>query len=350
MVQPYQASIAEYCYSDVSEAFLRYGQQRYAAKHPYLTYQIFNVEKPLAGQGIQLERYDLVIASNVLHATSSIRCTVRNAKAALKKHGLLLLNEITGTSLFSHLTIGLLEGWWAYEDPELRIPGCPALTAESWQAVLNSEGFGVIYHPTREMQEASQQVIVAESDGVVRQPPTEQSLRLLSKAAKAPIEAAPNCREGSCAPPSTDPGSEVWLDRLREALTHMVSHFLKVPVERIDAEVELSKYGFDSIAFTKLADRLNQTYQLDLTPAHFYEHSTLERLAQYLQTTYADVLVPHFASASSEVVTRKDFAPEEVTIDEVSPLKASPQLRTRIVREAVWGNRVLFLKVYNGEH
>ena len=115
---------------------------------------------------------------------------MRNAKAALKKHGLLLLNEMTGTSLFSHLTFGLLEGWWAYEDAELRVLGCPALTAESWQAVLSSEGLEVIslsettgisgnaagtelardIVPTTS-QEAGQQVIVAESDGVVRQPP-----------------------------------------------------------------------------------------------------------------------------------------------------------------------------------
>src|SRR5579859_567502 len=168
-LQPYQTSIAEYCYSDISEVFLHYSKQRYAAEYPYLTYRIFNVEKPLAEQGIELGSYDVVIATNVLHATSDIRRAIRNTKAALRMHGLLLLNEITGTSLFTHLTFGLLPGWWAYEDPELRVPGCPALSAENWEAVLSSEGFGAICHPTREVREAVQQVIVAESDGMVRQ-------------------------------------------------------------------------------------------------------------------------------------------------------------------------------------
>src|SRR5262249_43302564 len=59
---------------------------------------------------------------------------------------------------------------------------------------------------------------------------------------------------------------------LREALKHMVSRLLKVRVEEIDAETPLTEYGFDSITFTKLADHLNQTYQLNLTPALFYEH------------------------------------------------------------------------------
>src|SRR5437667_1257500 len=59
-LQPYQTSIAEYCYSDISEVFLHYGKQRYAVEHPYLTYQIFNVEKPLVEQGIGLGSYDVV--------------------------------------------------------------------------------------------------------------------------------------------------------------------------------------------------------------------------------------------------------------------------------------------------
>src|SRR5262249_26020602 len=43
---------------------------------------------------------------------------------------------------------------------------------------------------------------------------------------------------------------------------------------------------------------LNQTYQLDLSPAIFFEYSTVERFARYLQRTYATILGPHFATAS----------------------------------------------------
>jgi acyl carrier protein len=85
---------------------------------------------------------------------------------------------------------------------------------------------------------------------------------------------------------------------LGEALKHMVSSLLKVRVEEIDVETEFSEYGFDSVAFTAFAHRLNQTYQLDLTPALFYEHSTIERLTQYLETAYAIVLAPSFVGTS----------------------------------------------------
>src|SRR5437667_7480180 len=101
-----------------------------------MTYQIFNVEKSLVEQGIEPRRYDVVLATNVLHATSNIRRTVRNAKAMLKPHGLLMLNELSCNSLSLHLTFGLLEGWWLYEDAALRLSGCPLLAPHTWLAVL----------------------------------------------------------------------------------------------------------------------------------------------------------------------------------------------------------------------
>ncbi|TMC24511.1 MAG: SDR family NAD(P)-dependent oxidoreductase, partial [Chloroflexi bacterium] len=93
------------------------------------------------------------------------------------------------------------------------------------------------------------------------------------------------------------PGN-VPTDKLRNALLHIVSRMLKVRVEEIDVETPLSEYGFDSITFTQFANRLNQTYQLDLTPALFFEYSSLERLTQYLLEIYATVLAPHFVEGS----------------------------------------------------
>ncbi|MED0769717.1 class I SAM-dependent methyltransferase, partial [Bacillus atrophaeus] len=111
----YQSHVKEYCYTDLSKAFLMHAEKEYGPENPYLTYKVFNVEENVAEQGIEAGKYDVVIAANVLHATKNIRQTLRNAKAVLKKNGLLLLNEINSHNLYSHLTFGLLEGWWLYE-------------------------------------------------------------------------------------------------------------------------------------------------------------------------------------------------------------------------------------------
>src|SRR4029079_4550141 len=109
------------------------------------------------------------IATNVLHATRDIRQTLRNAKAALHTRGVLLLNEISRTSLAAHLTFGLLEGWWLGVDPELRMQGSPGLDAEQWAKVLESEGFRPVSFPAKAVHELGCQIILAESDGLVFQ-------------------------------------------------------------------------------------------------------------------------------------------------------------------------------------
>ncbi|WP_054750036.1 class I SAM-dependent methyltransferase [Ruminiclostridium josui] len=128
-----------------------------------MTYKVFNVEQPIDSQGIIGGEYDIVIAANVLHATKNIRETMRNAKAVLKKNGLILLNEISSNNLFSHLTFGLLDGWWMYEDPILRIPGCPGLATETWYRLLEEEGFHSFLRPFEKSLNFLQQIIAAKA-------------------------------------------------------------------------------------------------------------------------------------------------------------------------------------------
>src|SRR5204862_6457356 len=137
----------EYCYTDVSKAFLMHAEKHHRPQLPALTTAIFDVTKPVASQSIAAGHYDVAIAANVLHATPDIREALRNAKAVLKNQGVLLLNEISAWSLFNHLTFGLLEGWWLYEDPTLRLPGSPGLSPEKWREILVEEGFESILFP-----------------------------------------------------------------------------------------------------------------------------------------------------------------------------------------------------------
>ncbi|MCX7290343.1 SDR family NAD(P)-dependent oxidoreductase, partial [Janthinobacterium sp.] len=158
-LRPYAAHIGEYCYTDLSKAFLFHAEKNFGPTTPYLRYQLFDVGRPLAQQSIEPGGYDLVVATNVLHATANIRRSVRNAKAALRHNGVLLLNEISRYHPFTHLTFGLLEGWWLYEDPALRIPGCPGLTEQAWRAVLEDEGFGMVSYPAADKHALGQQVV-----------------------------------------------------------------------------------------------------------------------------------------------------------------------------------------------
>ena len=91
---PFGASIAEYAYTDVSRAFLEHAEAHFRPQFPFVKPALFDVSRPLDGQSIRAAHYDVAIAASVLHATSSIRTALRNAKAALRARGLLVLSEI----------------------------------------------------------------------------------------------------------------------------------------------------------------------------------------------------------------------------------------------------------------
>ncbi|HEY0858153.1 MAG TPA: beta-ketoacyl reductase, partial [Albitalea sp.] len=59
------------------------------------------------------------------------------------------------------------------------------------------------------------------------------------------------------------------------ALRQSVSAMLKVSVDEIELDAELSEYGMDSIRFTQLANELNRRYGLSLVPTVFFEHTSL---------------------------------------------------------------------------
>lgn len=87
--------------------------------------------------------YDIVIANNVLHATEDIVQAVRHARALLRPGGVLVLNELARNDWWSHLTFGLLEGWWRFTDGR-RIQGGPALSSNAWREVLRECGFDTV--------------------------------------------------------------------------------------------------------------------------------------------------------------------------------------------------------------
>ncbi len=81
----YKDHIEEYCYTDISKAFLIYGEKEFWVENPYLTYKIFNVEEAVNGQGIYTGSYDIAIAANVLHATEKYSANVKECESITKE-------------------------------------------------------------------------------------------------------------------------------------------------------------------------------------------------------------------------------------------------------------------------
>jgi 3-oxoacyl-(acyl-carrier-protein) synthase/thioesterase domain-containing protein/SAM-dependent methyltransferase len=269
-------AVREYRYTDLSRAFLDHAERSYGPAGPFLTYGILDIERPVAEQGIDVGSHDVVIAANVLHATRDIRTTLRNTKAALKKGGLLLLNEATTNILVNQFTFALLEGWWRHEDEDAgtRIPGSPLLSAEGWRRVLAEAGFEPVTWPAAEAADLGQQIIVAVSDGVVRQPGTGE-----------PEPAAPALE------PVRARGESVAPDRLREYVEGValgiLAESLRIDPARIDRHGAFSDYGLDSIYAVQVARAVGTALALDLDVTLLFEYTTLADLGEFIATEYA---------------------------------------------------------------
>ncbi|WP_437836519.1 SDR family NAD(P)-dependent oxidoreductase [Sorangium sp. So ce1153] len=281
-LKPHTRSIEEYCYTDISKAFLLHAEQRYRARAPYLKCRLLNIENPPEEQGFGGGTYDVVIATNVLHATRSIRTTLRNTKVLLRRNGLIFLNEMSNTKsdLFTHLTFGLTKGWWLFEDDELRVPGTPALLPQTWRKVLEAEGFGDVCFPAEADHASGHQVIVAQSDGVVRQP--------VGPRGKPRGSAQARVTEPEPAASSVD--EQALLAHVQQRLLERVCESLQLEDSEVDFDVALADYGMDSIIGIKFVKAVNESLSIDLETTVIFDYSSLSQLAGHILSRYRDRL------------------------------------------------------------
>ena len=125
---------ATYLFTDLSPAFLPEAERRFRPVLPgFGTARLDIAGDPGAlGQ----DGFDLILATNVLHATPDLRASLAACRALLRPGGLLLLNETTAVRDFATLTFGLTPGWWHAADTPLRLPHGPAASGETWRRLL----------------------------------------------------------------------------------------------------------------------------------------------------------------------------------------------------------------------
>jgi amino acid adenylation domain-containing protein len=129
----------QYVYTDLSAAFFAAARRRFGADHPFIEYRVLDIEKDPVAQGFRAHQYDLILASNVLHATRDVGQAVQHCARLLAPAGLLVVQEGMRRQGWLDLTFGLLEGWWRFDDPVRR--DHPLLDAGRWSAVLADQGF-----------------------------------------------------------------------------------------------------------------------------------------------------------------------------------------------------------------
>lgn len=150
------AKLDKYVFTDISSGFFEKAKVRLERWGSVVEFKKLDVEKPVDEQGFTPGTFDLILASNVLHATQSLSNTLKNVRNLLKPGGKLALVEITEPHMIWPMIVGSLPGWWLgaadgrIDSPLLDLPG--------WNKVLSRTGFSGVdsglkdYEPAYEHQ------------------------------------------------------------------------------------------------------------------------------------------------------------------------------------------------------
>jgi acyl transferase domain-containing protein/acyl carrier protein len=133
------ADRTKYLFTDLSGTFFRKAAQDFNA-FPFVEFKVFDIESPPSGQGFAAAAFDLIIASNVLHATADISVAFENISSLLLPGGQIVVLEGVRPQRWADLSFGLTSGWWRFTDVALR-RGYPLICAPRWFDLLRAKGF-----------------------------------------------------------------------------------------------------------------------------------------------------------------------------------------------------------------
>jgi acyl transferase domain-containing protein/acyl carrier protein/SAM-dependent methyltransferase len=284
----------EYLYTDLSTGLIQHAKRQFGPRYPFVEFRVLDIENDVQAQGCTAGGFDVVIGANVLHATRNLRKTIRNVKRLLKTNGWLVLNEVTEVQDFTTLTFGLLDGWWLFDDAEIRLPGAPLLSPALWERLLKEEGFKSVYTSgNSDDEDLGQHVIIAESNGQTIQLAMSHDKNVLP--ASTPRSSPTTTTATSQAPPlpaQTEPASqstnlittdpEDVLDHVRQTILQCVADALTMSPAEIDHDRQFSEYGVDSIIGVDLINVINTALGLTLRTTALFDYGNVKELAQFI--------------------------------------------------------------------
>lgn len=245
------ADYVDYTFTDVSQALVNKAKQTLSSPYASMTFSRLDVES-LNQAHEYVNQFDVIIATNVIHATPSIVDTLQKLKLCLRSEGRVLLNELIEKSTFTTAIFGLFEGWWKTTDHYLRLENSPLLSSASWHNAIERAGLVNLYSTGSSLHGSlvQQQVIVCgESDNC-------SSVQEHSQAIEK---------------------NTFNINQLKE----VVASTLHIDKTDISEDKKLADLGFDSLSLSDLYQKLVKQFKT-LNIADLFADHSLASLATHL--------------------------------------------------------------------
>ncbi|CAI7590788.1 unnamed protein product [Penicillium glandicola] len=129
---------SQYVFTDISSGFMAAATERFGHEQG-MEYKVLDITLDPLEQGFDAHSFDLIIASNVLHATPNLHTALSHVHRLLKPNGRFLLHEISPEILIANFTMGVFPGWWLGEDDGRSEQ--PYISPERWDQELRAASF-----------------------------------------------------------------------------------------------------------------------------------------------------------------------------------------------------------------
>ncbi|MCW5698017.1 MAG: SDR family NAD(P)-dependent oxidoreductase [Bauldia sp.] len=306
----------EYTYTDVSRAFALHGQRTFAARYPFVRFDVLDLGRDPEAQGYRAHAYDVVLAANVVHVTADLALSGARLARLIAPGGALVLYEMTAVPDFATATFGLLDGWWAFTDR--RLVHAPLLDAPGWSTLLRGAGFAAV-----------------ELRGIGGATPDRyrHTIVVARAAADAPLQqAAPRVAEPALAVAVTGDG-------LIDAIRAVVAETLQMRIDQLAVDRNFSDYGADSIISVDLIAALNARFEVRLKPTILFSHPTIKQLAAHLAGRGVTVATPVAQEAEpAPVPVAAPLARPGAWADDIAIVGMSGRFPGAATIDAFWSN------------
>ncbi|CAG8909895.1 unnamed protein product [Penicillium egyptiacum] len=128
----------QYVFTDISSGFMAAAMERFSHEQ-CMEYKVLDITMDPVEQGFDPHSFDLIIASNVLHATPSLHSSLCHVHCLLKPTGRFLLHDTSPEILMPNFTMGPFTGWWLGEDDDRAEQ--PYISPERWDRELRAASF-----------------------------------------------------------------------------------------------------------------------------------------------------------------------------------------------------------------
>ncbi|MCP4990324.1 MAG: SDR family NAD(P)-dependent oxidoreductase [Colwellia sp.] len=134
----------EYYFTDIGRSFVLNAEKKAKHKgHGFMKFSVLDISEDGHQQGMDKYSFDIIFGLNVVHATKSIKESIANLRKLLKPNGIMAVIETVRSDRWVNMIWGLAEGWWYFEDKEIR-EYSPLLDIDKWDKVFKDLGFGFV--------------------------------------------------------------------------------------------------------------------------------------------------------------------------------------------------------------